>query len=119
MYLKRKDTSLERNGGLRFKKFRTEIILSDQLMGRAYNLYKVAREFAGLARQRTVYDSITNGDNRQLRITRLAVIGIEYVPGSYRRRKVNTKSMISKECIVLYTGDMKDILTHDFINPIA
>ena len=83
----------------------------------AYNLYKVARNFAGLTGNELVYDlytgtgTIANFVSRQAR----KVIGIEYVPEAIEDAKVNSQ-INGIENTLFYAGDMKDILTQDFIN---
>lgn len=82
----------------------------------AYELYKVAREFAGLTGDELVYDlytgtgTIANFVSRQAR----RVIGIEYVPEAIEDAKVNSAAngIVNTE---FYAGDMKDVLTADFI----
>ena len=83
----------------------------------AYNLYKVARDFAGLTGEELVYDlytgtgTIANFVSRQAR----KVIGIEYVPEAIEDAKVNSDiNGISNT--LFFAGDMKDILNRDFIN---
>lgn len=82
----------------------------------AYNLYKVARDFAELTGNELVYDlytgtgTIANFVSHQAR----QVIGIEYVPEAIEDAKVN--SMINNiENTLFFAGDMKDILNDDFI----
>ena len=59
----------------------------------AYNLYKIARNFAGLTGNELVYDlytgtgTIANFVSRQAR----QVIGIEYVPEAIEDAKVNAE----------------------------
>ena len=83
----------------------------------AYNLYKVAREFAGLTGDELVYDlytgtgTIANFVSRQAR----QVIGIEYVPEAIEDAKVNS-SINGIDNTLFFAGDMKDILNQDFIN---
>lgn len=83
----------------------------------AYNLYKVARRFAGLTGNELVYDlytgtgTIANFVSRQAR----KVIGIEYVPEAIEDAKVNS-AINGIDNTLFYAGDMKDILTQDFIN---
>jgi 23S rRNA (uracil1939-C5)-methyltransferase len=83
----------------------------------AYVLYKVAREFAGLTGDELVYDlytgtgTIANFVSRQAR----KVIGIEYVPEAIEDAKVNSQ-INGIANTLFYAGDMKDILTQDFIN---
>ena len=82
----------------------------------AYNLYKIAREFAGLTGNELVYDlytgtgTIANFVSRQAR----KVVGIEYVPEAIEDAKVNS-AINGIENTLFYAGDMKDILTRDFI----
>ena len=82
----------------------------------AYHLYSVAREFAGLTGGELVYDlytgtgTIANFVARQARL----VIGIEYVPEAIEDAKINSE-INGIENTLFYAGDMKDILTDDFI----
>ena len=82
----------------------------------AYELYKVAREFAELTGNELVYDlytgtgTIANFVSKQAR----QVIGIEYVPEAIEDAKVNSK--INKiENTLFFAGDMKDILNDAFV----
>ena len=88
----------------------------------AYELYKVARDFAFDQLPMTndqlplVYDlytgtgTIANFVSRQAR----QVIGIEYVPEAIEDAKVNSK--INKiDNTLFFAGDMKDILNDDFV----
>ena len=83
----------------------------------AYNLYKITRQFAGLTGQELVYDlytgtgTIANFVSRQAR----QVIGIEYVPEAIEDAKVNAE-INGIDNTLFYAGDMKDLLTQDFIN---
>ena len=83
----------------------------------AYHLYSVAREFAGLTGNEMVYDLYTGtGTIANNFVARQArqVIGIEYVPEAIEDAKVNSEiNGISNT--LFYAGDMKDILTDDFI----
>ncbi len=82
----------------------------------AYELYKVAREFAALTREELVYDlytgtgTIANFVSRQAR----QVIGIEYVPEAIEDAKENSR-INGIGNTLFYAGDMKDILTDEFI----
>ena len=82
----------------------------------AYELYKVAREFAGLTGDELVYDlytgtgTIANFVSRQAR----SVVGIEYVPEAIEDAKLNSE-FNGIDNTIFYAGDMKDILTTDFI----
>lgn len=82
----------------------------------AYELYKVARDFAGLTGNELVYDLYTGTGtiaNFVARRTR-QVIGIEYVPDAIADAKVNAQ-LNGLDNTLFYAGDMKDILTTDFI----
>ena len=83
----------------------------------AYNLYKVAREFAGLTGDELVYDLYTGTGTIANFVSRKAkkVIGIEYVPEAIEDAKVNS-AINGIDNTLFYAGDMKDILTQDFIN---
>lgn len=83
----------------------------------AYNLYKVARDFAQLTGNELVYDlytgtgTIANFVSRQAR----QVIGIEYVPEAIEDAKTNSE-INGIDNTLFFAGDMKDMLTQDFIN---
>ena len=83
----------------------------------AYNLYKVARDFAGLTGNELVYDLYTGTGTIANFVARRArkVVGIEYVPEAIEDAKVNSQ-INGIENTLFYAGDMKDILTQDFIN---
>lgn len=82
----------------------------------AYELYKVARNFAGLSENDLVYDLYTGTGTIANFVSRKAkhVIGIEYVPEAIEDAKVNS-AINHIENTEFYAGDMKDILTDDFI----
>ena len=82
----------------------------------AYHLYCVAREFAGLTGNELVYDLYTGTGTIANFVSKKArqVIGIEYVPEAIEDAKINSQiNGISNT--LFYAGDMKDILTDDFI----
>ena len=83
----------------------------------AYNLYKVARNFAGLTGNELVYDLYTGTGTIANFVSKKAkkVIGIEYVPEAIEDAKVNS-AINGITNTLFYAGDMKDILTQDFIN---
>lgn len=83
----------------------------------AYNLYKVARDFAGLTGEELVYDLYTGTGTIANFVSCQAkkVIGIEYVPEAIEDAKVNSE-INGITNTLFYAGDMKDILTQDFIN---
>lgn len=82
----------------------------------AYHLYCVAREFANLTGNELVYDLYTGTGTIANFVAHKAkkVIGIEYVPEAIEDAKVNSQ-VNNIENTLFYAGDMKDILTNDFI----
>ena len=82
----------------------------------AYHLYCVAREFAQLEGNETVYDLYTGTGTIANFVARKAkhVIGIEYVPEAIEDAKVNSE-VNGIDNTTFFAGDMKDILTDDFI----
>ncbi|MDE6340070.1 MAG: 23S rRNA (uracil(1939)-C(5))-methyltransferase RlmD, partial [Muribaculaceae bacterium] len=89
----------------------------------AYELYKVARKFAGLDKEVTessklplVYDLYTGTGTIANFVARKArkVIGIEYVKEAIEDAKLNSRvnGIANTD---FFAGDMKDILTDDFI----
>ena len=82
----------------------------------AYHLYSVAREFAGLTGNELVYDLYTGTGTIANFVAKKAkkVIGIEYVPEAIEDAKVNSQ-VNSIENTLFFAGDMKDILTDEFI----
>ncbi|WP_321332074.1 23S rRNA (uracil(1939)-C(5))-methyltransferase RlmD [uncultured Bacteroides sp.] len=83
----------------------------------AYNLYKIARNFAGLTGKELVYDLYTGTGTIANFVARqaLQVIGIEYVPEAIEDAKVNAEINGIKNTL-FFAGDMKNILTQEFIN---
>ena len=83
----------------------------------AYELYKVAREFAQLTGDELVYDLYTGTGTIANFVAKKArqVIGIEYVPEAIEDAKVNSK-INGIENTLFFAGDMKDILNDDFIS---
>ena len=82
----------------------------------AYELYKVARNFAKLTGNELVYDLYTGTGTIANFVAHQArqVIGIEYVPEAIEDAKVNAQ--INKlDNTLFYAGDMKDILNQEFI----
>ena len=90
----------------------------------AYELYKVARHFAGLdpgidsakENKPLVYDLYTGTGTIANFVARQArqVIGIEYVEEAIADAKLNAE-VNHLDNTLFYAGDMKDILTDDFI----
>ena len=111
---KGKDHIFEEMEGLKFKIgpksfYQTN---SDQ----AYELYKVARNFAQLTGKELVYDLYTGTGTIACFVAKQAkqVIGIEYVPEAIQDAQENaTNNHIDNT--LFYAGDMKNILTHEFV----
>ena len=86
----------------------------------AYHLYSVAREFAfsenSEALKPLVYDLYTGTGTIANFVARKArkVIGIEYVPEAIEDAKINSE-INHIDNTQFFAGDMKDILTDDFI----
>ena len=82
----------------------------------AYNLYKIARDFAALTGNEIVYDLYTGTGTIANFVARRckSVVGIEYVPEAIEDAKVNA-AINGHENMLFYAGDMKDVLTRDFI----
>ncbi len=82
----------------------------------AYELYKVARNFAGLTGEELVYDLYTGTGTIANFVSRKAkrVIGIEYVPEAIEDAKVNSE-INGIDNTLFFAGDMKDVLNNDFI----
>ena len=82
----------------------------------AYELYKVARSFAGLTGNELVYDLYTGTGTIANFVARQAkqVIGIEYVPEAIEDAKVNSE-LNGIGNTLFFAGDMKDILNDDFV----
>lgn len=108
------DHIFEQMEGLRFKIGPKSFYQTNSLQ--AYELYKVARDFAALTGAETVYDlytgtgTIANFVARQCR----KVVGVEYVPEAIEDAKVNAQ-LNGIGNAVFYAGDMKDVLNERFI----
>ncbi|MCC5939108.1 MAG: 23S rRNA (uracil(1939)-C(5))-methyltransferase RlmD [Lunatimonas sp.] len=82
----------------------------------AHRLYEVAREFAGLSGDEIVYDLYTGTGTIANFVARKAkqVIGIEYVEEAIADAKINAAENGLTNTL-FYGGDMKDLLTADFM----
>ena len=111
---KGRDYILEEMEGLRFKIGPKSFYQTNS--EQAYELYKVVRSFAQLTGNELVYDlytgtgTIANFVSRQAR----QVVGIEYVPEAIEDAKSNA-AYNGITNTLFYAGDMKDLLTADFI----
>lgn len=88
--------------------------------GQAYELYKVARRFAGLEERGEqaplVYDLYTGTGTIANFVAKNSrkVIGIEYVPEAIEDAKLNSK-VNGIDNTLFFAGDMKNVLTDSFI----
>ena len=82
----------------------------------AYHLYEVARRLANLNGTETVYDLYTGTGTIANFVAKKAkkVVGVEYVPEAIADAKVNSE-LNGIDNTTFYAGDMKDILTDEFI----
>ena len=114
MVFKGNDHIFETMEGLKFKVGPKSFYQTNT--DQAYLLYKVAREFAQLTGEEIVYDLYTGTGTIANFVAHKAkkVIGIEYVPEAIEDAKVNSQ-VNGIENTSFFAGDMKDILTDDFI----
>ena len=82
----------------------------------AYHLYSVVRDLAGLTGKEMVYDLYTGTGTIASFVSRQTahVIGIEYVEEAIRDARINA-DFNDLTNLDFYAGDMKDILTDDFV----
>lgn len=109
-----KDHIIEKMEGLKFKVGPKSFYQTNS--EQAYELYKVTRDFADLKPTDTLYDLYTGTGTIANFCARRAkrVVGVEYVPEAIEDAKVN--SMINSiDNTTFYAGDMKDVLSDDFI----
>ncbi len=113
---------VEEMEGLKFRVNAKSFYQTNSLQ--AYELYKVTRKFAGLDKEVVdangekplVYDLYTGTGTIANFVARNArkVVGIEYVEEAIADAKLNSEVNGIKNTL-FYAGDMKDILTDDFI----
>jgi len=108
------DHILEEMEGLKFKIGPKSFYQTNS--EQAYELYKVARDFAQLKGDEVVYDLYTGTGTIANFIARNVqkVVGIEYVPEAIEDAHVNSV-LNGIENTSFFAGDMKKILTSDFI----
>lgn len=82
----------------------------------AFELYKITREFAGFTGNELVYDLYTGAGTIANFVARdvREVIGVEYVPAAIEDAWINSE-INGIENTRFYAGDMKDVLTTEFI----
>lgn len=100
--------------GLRFRISPKSFYQTNSLQ--AYELYKVARNYAELTGDELVYDLYTGTGTIANFISRQAkkVIGIEYVPEAIEDAKLNS-AVNNIDNTLFFAGDMKDVLTDEFV----
>ena len=109
-----KDHIIEQMEGLRFKVGPKSFYQTNS--AQAYKLYKVARQFADLHPDETLYDLYTGtGTIANFCAARCArVVGIEYVPEAIADAKVNSE-LNGIRNTTFYAGDMKAVLDDAFV----
>jgi 23S rRNA (uracil1939-C5)-methyltransferase len=82
----------------------------------AYELYKIARQMAGLTGKEIVYDLYTGTGTIANFVAGSAkkVVGIEYVPEAIADAKINSENNGIHNTL-FFSGGMKDILTESFV----
>ena len=80
-------------------------------------LFPISKDFAALTGSETVYDLYTGTGTIANFVARNAkkVVGIEYIAEAIEDAKVNSQ-INNINNTAFYAGDMKDVLTQDFIN---
>lgn len=108
------DHITEEMEGLKFKVGPKSFYQTNSLQ--AYQLYKIAREYACLTGSEIVYDLYTGTGTIANFIARNAkkVIGIEFVPEAIEDAKKNSK-LNDVHNTSFFAGDIKDLLTNNFI----
>lgn len=83
----------------------------------AYELYKIARDFAGLTGEELVYDLYTGTGTIAQFVAKDAkkVIGIESVEDAIKDAKENAE-INAIDNVEFYVGDMKNVFSDEFIN---
>ncbi|NVJ48088.1 MAG: 23S rRNA (uracil(1939)-C(5))-methyltransferase RlmD, partial [Cytophagia bacterium] len=109
-----KDHILEEMEGIQFKVGPKSFYQTNA--EQAYELYKVARDFAGLTGDEIVYDLYTGTGTIANFVAKSAkqVVGIEYVKAAIEDAKINSE-LNGIENTLFYAGDMKDLLNDDFM----
>lgn len=109
-----KDHIVERMEDLQFKVGPKSFYQTNS--GQAYELYKIARDFAQLAPEDTLYDLYTGTGTIANFCARRCkkVVGIEYVPEAIEDAKVNS-AINGIGNTSFYAGDMKRVLDNDFV----
>lgn len=109
-----RDYIFEEMNGLKFKIGAKSFYQTNSLQ--AHELYKITKDFAGFKGDELVYDLYTGAGTIANFIASSVkqVIGVEYVPTAIEDAKFNSE-LNGIDNTVFYAGDMKDILTTEFI----
>jgi 23S rRNA (uracil1939-C5)-methyltransferase len=109
-----RDHIFEEMNGLKFKIGAKSFYQTNSLQ--AHELYKITKDFAGFKGDELVYDLYTGAGTIANFVAGSVkqVIGVEYVPTAIEDAKFNSE-LNGIDNTVFYAGDMKDILTTDFI----
>ncbi len=109
-----KDHIIEEMEGLQFKVGPKSFYQTNS--EQAYELYKVTRDFAELKETDVLYDLYTGTGTIANFCARRAkrVVGVEYVPEAIEDAVINSK-LNNIENTVFYAGDMKDVLSDEFV----
>jgi 23S rRNA (uracil1939-C5)-methyltransferase len=109
-----RDHIFEEMNGLKFKIGAKSFYQTNSLQ--AHELYKITKDFAGFTGNELVYDLYTGAGTIANFVAGSVkqVIGVEYVPTAIEDAKFNSE-LNGINNTVFYAGDMKDILTREFI----
>ncbi len=109
-----RDHIFEQMEGLRFKIGPKSFYQTNSQQ--AHQLYKVAREFAGLTGKEVVYDLYTGTGTIANFVAKNAakVVGIEYVAEAIEDARENSR-LNKIDNTVFYAGDMRKVLTDEFV----
>lgn len=110
-----KDFIIENLGHLEFKISPKSFFQTNSTQ--AYNLYSITKNFAELSGNELVYDLYTGTGSIACFIADKAkkVVGIEYIEDAIQDAKINA-SYNNITNTDFFAGDMKDLLTDDFVN---
>ena len=108
------DHIFEEMEGLRFKLGPKSFYQTNSIQ--AYELYKIAREYANLSGNEIVYDLYTGTGTIANFVASKAykVVGIEFIPEAIIDAKVNSE-INGIENTRFFAGDIKDVLNDEFI----
>jgi 23S rRNA (uracil1939-C5)-methyltransferase len=111
---KGKDHIVEEMEDLKFKINAKSFYQTNSLQ--AYELYKIARDFANLQGNELVYDLYTGTGTIAQFIAKKAkrVVGVESVPEAIADAKINAE-INAIDNVAFYVGDMKDVFTDAFL----